>query len=85
MLSNKEEISNWLSQERRWQMCLRWMHDKGRRVSYATLRRAFKTGGATARQRLAIELAAKYYGIVTGPSSNSNNTTSGARIHSVPV
>ena len=80
---NIEDISNWLSQERRWYAANKWMHQQGRMISAATLRRAFRENGRTARQRLAIDLAIQYYVLVNGPKKAvtfDNNVR-----HTIPV
>lgn len=58
---NNEEISNWLSAERKWDACKKWMHGQGKKISIATMRRAFAENGRTHRQRLAVDLMWQYY------------------------
>lgn len=85
MIKN-DELSNWLSAERRWDAAKRWMHDQGRMISAATLRRAFDENGRTARQRLAIDLARQYYMLINGPSAGlSSDTIITAQRTTLPV
>lgn len=74
MINNKE-LFEWLSAERRWEASKRWMHDQGKKISAATLRRSFAENGRTARQRLAIDLARQYYMLINGPSAGMSSDT----------
>ncbi len=62
----KKEISEWLSAERRWNACIKWIHAQGRRVSKMTLTRALDNDTPTPRQKLAIAFAQQYITLCEG-------------------
>lgn len=63
------QIFNRLAAERKFTACVAWMRERGKAISLSTLRRALASGGATPRQRLAIDLATEYLGAIEGPAT----------------